>query len=229
MTDVRPLTFSDLWLPGNVLGGAVLAGWSGPVFHRYDDVPYCAGVRLHIESTGKGRMFSLDPRDCRFGPFEAPRLNCLRPEVRDRILRVVGPELLPVHTAEIRGNITSGEAAGLMWCNVLRRDAGLPIVQGWLSCWKAMGTADDGPGTRRVECHHRTGDATAEVGWCYQYRHSYHLGWRLHDGASGPELDEAGRAAADAAALAAGYALREPGGILLLPLPDGTGRLDTSA
>lgn len=110
----------------------------------------------------------------RKGPLDCMTvLDFTRPEVRDRAVRVLGPDLLPIHAAELRGDITPGEAAGLVWCSVVRREAGLGVVALPLS----------------VE----------------------------------PDECDPG------SLLAAGYSPREPGGILLLPLPDGViWRLDTS-
>ena len=169
MTDptTRPLTLSDLWLPGDVLGCALLRGWTGPALVKCiitdddgNDVwecGICAGG--HASNGFRGRD------EC--------RLDFTRPEVRDHATRILGPDLLPIHAAELRGEITPGEAAGLVWCSVVRREAGLGVVALPLS----------------VE----------------------------------PDECDPG------SLLAAGYSLREPGGILLLPLPGGViGRLETS-
>lgn len=57
---------------------------------------------------------------------------------------------------------------------------------------------------------------------CFYGRHDYRKGWRLYRDdlgtiGSGPETGDAGKAAADAAGVAAGYALRNPDGSLTLP------------
>jgi len=184
----RPLTLADLWLPGDVLGGAILKGWRGPTtVRRCDDWD---------EAVWLGMAFSaFVPRgsECSgFSPGANVRLDCRRPEVRDRAARVLGPDLLPIHAAELRGEITPGEAAGLVWCSVVRREAGLGVVQAIL-----------GETERLAHITYRKYIAGERVG-------------RVRDG--------------DAAQLALGVALREPGGILLLPLPDGVvGRLETRA
>lgn len=219
----RPLTLSDLWLRGDALDGALLRGWSGQVF----DVWY--GKRI-----SRGWWLTDE------GQEHAVFVDFTHPELRDRAIRVLGPDLLPIHAAELRGEITPGEAAGLVWCSVVRREAGLPVVGGWARCLNftnsraSAGTLlgrsynwlkDDGDGlfwSRSETVARGLVDNEKDPLPPVEY------GWRWGQ-AYGSELGGAGLDKIHAAILAAGYSLREPGGILLLPLPDGVvGRLDTS-
>ena len=161
----RPLTLADLWLPGSTLDGAMLRGWTGPVVHLYDDDPDL-DIRCVIDV----------------------RLDFRRPEVRDRAVRILGADLLPIHAAEVKGDITPGEAAGLVWCSVVRRNGGMGVVR------EVLG----------------------------ETQHVYDMVYREHVAGVrvGRVRDD------DAAKTALGAALREPDGVLLLPLPDGIGRLD---
>lgn len=200
----RPLTGDDLWVSGDALPG-LLDGWCGP-----SEYERAAGLRL----------------------------DCRRPEVRDharRVLLAAGHDIGPTIEAELRGDITPTEAAGLVWCSLLRVEAGLGVVRGPLPAWKHEGESTNGPGTPTHPQWARRGTIVAEVGWYYVGRHDYREGWALrenvlhgdHCHAHGPETGNAGKLAADTAALAAGYAIREPGA-LLLPLPDGVvGRPET--
>ena len=211
MTDIRLLTLDDLWLLGDVLGGAMLAGWSGPVRDDTDCVSW-----LPSECSGIGVCACTLPPEgtpyCKTWFARDLRIDFRRPEVRDRAVRVVGPDLLPIHTAELRGEVTPGEAAGLVWCSVVRREAGLNSLQGWHGEWRRCGPAG-------VPVRHERWE---------RGRSRRDLAPPTVTGTARQVLTY--RNLADAAALAAGYALREPGGILLLPLPDGVvGRLGISA
>jgi len=201
----RPLTLSDLWLPGDVLGGAILRGWTGPVWAIRGTEWIGATWAPHMSCAPVIYGGKVDS----FAGVDNVRLDCDIPEVRDRAVRVLAAgdpvddfggrhcrcgtvhkesacpscglsfiqsaDLLPIHAAELRGDITPGEAAGLVWCSVVRREAGLGVCL-------------------------------------------------LPAPAAGAQLDPL-----DSMRLAAGYSLREPGGILLLPLPDGVvGRLECS-
>lgn len=201
-------TTDDLWLPGDVLGGALLRGWIGP----HDS-------QVHTGLRHEWRAWWATGGLC----TEATRLDCTRPEVRDRIVRVLaaqGHDLLWLHAAELRGEITPDEAAGILWCSVLRVGAGLEAAVNVLDS-----RCNYGGGRQYVIRCLR--DKTV----MFKVTESGLEGWFVQDPfthrtlAAGGEHGEAGVAAADAAALSAGYALREPGA-LLLPYPDGPVRLE---
>lgn len=239
---IRPLTLSDLWLPGDVLGGAMLR--EGARVDVATGSGWAEGCI--IDTNGGGEPYVVGYFRSSDGyvvdEYQRPdtlRLDFRRLEVRDRATRVLGPDLLPIHAAELRGEITPGEAAGLVWCSVVRREAGLPVVGGWARCLNftnsraSAGTLlgrsynwlkDDGDGlfwSRSETVARGLVDNEKDPLPPVEY------GWRWGQ-AYGSELGGAGLDKIHAAILAAGYSLREPGGILLLPLPDGVvGRLDT--
>ena len=137
----------------------------------------------------------------------------------------------PIIEAELRGDITPTEAAGLVWCSLLRVAAGVKPARAIVSEYMTPKWADRVMFARHIPRDSLCADGGRLV--CIVE----HDGWYLqppHDPYSrrnvphGPETGDAGKSAADTAALAAGYALREPGA-LLLPLPDGViGRMEVS-
>jgi hypothetical protein len=273
------ITTEDLWLPGDVLGGAVLRGWSGPAgpspapedHSCWPDVyGIHAGVPL-VESCGEGGMW-LDED-------ASVRLDCTRPEVRDRLHRVLGegercgcdgkpheacvgcgatPEENDAKpwrrcgsqdghgciygdvyccpgwarqpadytwllAAELRGDITPTVAAGLWWVAVKRAEAGLGPIQ---HPWSTWARENDGRCRRRdIQSRYRAGAMIDVDGWAlWSADQPGPLGLPGGRTASGPKTGEAGKQAADAAALTAGYALLDDGAILL-PHPQGPHRL----
>lgn len=132
----RPLTAADLWVRGDILGGALLREGL-PVDVRTAS-SWAAGAI--VDSNGGGEPYVVGYYRCGeycIGEHERAgclRLDCTRPEVRDRARRVLlpmGHDLGPIIDAELRGEITPGEAAGLVWCSILRVGAGLPALRGW--------------------------------------------------------------------------------------------------
>ena len=144
----RPLTSEDLWLASDTLPG-LLDGWCGPIFDR----EYGIGTRCRDEhEAGVVRGWYWFPGvGARGLPNVDICLDCRRPEIRDharRVLLAAGHDIGPIIEAELRGDITPTEAAGLVWCSLLRVEVGLGVVgppltvepdEGDLSEWLADG------------------------------------------------------------------------------------------
>lgn len=140
----RPLTGEALWAPGDILGGALLdPGWpretcAGPWYPIHSHDPYGA-----TQCEDCGPPCSVDwPR-----VLIDLRLQRERDHAR-RVLLAAGHDIGPIIEAELRGDITPTEAAGLVWCSLLRVEAGLGVVglpltvepdEGDLSEWLADG------------------------------------------------------------------------------------------
>jgi len=131
-----------------------------------------------------------------------------------------------VTQAERAGKITSTVAAAILWVSCQRVEAGLGPVLDALRPWKEFS-----PGhwqrlgrdlASKAGVSDRSSPAFRTHGWYCLNR------WRSRETVSsrnpqGHEFGSKGKACADRAALAAGYALLD-GGSILLPHPDGTPR-----
>lgn len=115
--------------------------------------------------------------------------------------------------AEIAGRIPPLVAAGLWWASVLRVEAGLGPVAGLLGEWQHN--------SRDTLWTDRRDSFIQPLRYALAFANA--RGWTLLRW-SGPETGDAGKLAADTAALSAGFALLN-GDHILLPLPDRIARL----
>lgn len=143
--------------------------------------------------------------------------------------------LLPVSELGDLPDALAVESAGLLACHVARVLAGLGGVQGVFEDWKNPGRAivnavQRWPSGEYASRWCLSSDLRLEVGSLILGRHDYRPGWWLVENdlgrrqgprASGPETGPAGMAAADRAALLAGFALHNADG-MVLPWPEVT-------
>lgn len=244
--DIIDVSPDDLVLPGGCLGWAVLDGWTGPVYRSMSlDHRNWKPVAMHcgaVPVTYGGWQHYLDEA------CPPLRLDCRRPEVRDRLRRVLavggrcrecGAQVASTEDcicngtgytrqphdighfidAEIAGRITPLAAAGLMWASALRVEAGLNPVLGLFGTRFNYGV---GPAYVQRNAHGKT--------IMFLATQAGSDGWLVRDPdtrallASGSERGLKGVEAADTSALFAGFALLNDDHILL-PLPDRIARL----
>ena len=125
--------------------------------------------------------------------------------------------------AEIAGRITPLAAAGLWWCSALRVEVGLGPVQGLWGPWDLLLPHDHDAGECEIQ-HRPKVLGRWSMFICPDEPMSGDRGWRVAEAARGPETGDAGKLAADTAALSAGFALLNDGEVLL-PFPDRIARL----
>lgn len=193
---------------------ALLVGYAGPaetvsgecvtVLHRPD-----AGGAYIMCSGGINRDYTI----------RSLRLNLLNPIALDHILRHLAATGHPAwHLRDIAsgGTLTVQVAAEAVAWSVVSVERGGRVLRGLTGAW------DDswdvrwmiaGLGTGSPLCT-ASGSVSTPSGWSVRISGVPHERW-LH----GPETGPLGRAAADAAALTAGFGLLNPDGLTLPALP----------
>ena len=114
--------------------------------------------------------------------------------------------LLPVALGGTLPNEYAEHSPALLACHAQRVAAGFPGLLGMLS---SVELYDHPPVRPRWDRRGNTGLLT----WCVR-----DLGWVVDGAGDGPEIGEAGKSCADAAAIAAGYALLDADGLRLPPV-----------
>ena len=189
-------------IPATLLPG-LLDGWCGPVEEWKDEGSMAVGWTTRPWGT----FYTLD--------LAAVRLPLTRPEARNRLCVVLAARgspawhLLPVALGGQLPAEYAHHSAALLACFATRVAAGMGGIVDVLPSWRWIS---------KYGRHWRRGD-TLDVRERDVLSEGWHAGWRCRRErcAAGPETGEAGKFAADAAALAAGFALLDEGGVLRLP------------
>lgn len=219
------MTWTDyLTVPGDALPG-LLDGWTGPVRVLRGD-QWLDATLLTVCGVGRGPAICwADGEAGAYCLTENVRLDLRRSECRDRVARVLAAAGQPVWyllDAERNGTLTPDHIGACLGWSVLSVARGGGVLRGVGGEWRGPVAQYDS--IRKLIVPSRPNSfafltVSSEFPVQLGRRWALEIVVNREYVATGPELGPEGRACADRAALAAGYALRDGDALTMPDLP----------